>query len=241
MNAGLSIIIPAHNEEARLGHVLEVILASSWHREGRDEIIVVDDGSNDGTATIGQWYADRFSSVRLIRNQTNRGKGYSVRRGFLEARGQVVVFTDADLSAPISEAKKLLEALERGFDIAVGSRVVDRAHIQVQRSKFRACAARLFRVMVWLILGLPVKDTQCGLKAFDRARTQSLFAQQRVERYAFDAELLFLARKRNLRVAEIGINWREDHRSKVRVLADGGRMVVDLLRIRWWWSTGAYS
>lgn len=237
----LSIIIPAHNEEIRLRQTLEALLASEWVQKNGSEIIVVDDGSTDATSAVVHAYSDRHLSIRCLRHETNRGKGYSVQRGFLAARGEVVVFTDADLSAPIAEAEKLVVALRHGYDIAIGSRAVDRAHIQVKRMRFRALLAHIFRALVLVILGLPFKDTQCGLKAFRRARTELLFGQQRIERYAFDAELLFLAGKKLLRVTEIGVNWHYNQSSKIHLLSDGTRMLVDLFRIRWWWLTGAYS
>jgi glycosyltransferase involved in cell wall biosynthesis len=237
----LSIVIPAYNEEARLGRALEILTASEWVRRNEGEIMVVDDGSTDATAAIAQMYANCHPSIRLLRNQINFGKGHSVRRGFLEAHGDVVVFTDVDMSAPITEAEKLLRELRRGTDIALGSRAVDRANTLVKRGKFRALLAYIFRALSLAILGLPFKDTQCGLKAFRRVRTRLLFEQQRIERYAFDTELLFLAKKRGLRVVEIGVNWQHDPHSKICFLSDGSRMLFDLLRVRWWWLTGAYE
>jgi glycosyltransferase involved in cell wall biosynthesis len=236
----LSIVIPAHNEEERLQQTLEDLLTSQWVLKNESEIIVVDDGSTDETPTIAQVYADRHSAVRLLRNKTNRGKGYSVRRGFLAAHGDMVIFTDVDLSAPITEAEKLVLALRGGNDIAISSRGVDREHIQVKGTKFRAFVAYIFRVLSLVILGLHFKDTQCGLKAFYRARTKFLFEQQRIERYGFDAELLFLASKKHLCVTEIGVDWQHNPHSKIHVLSDGSRMLIDLLRVRWWWLTGAY-
>ncbi|MFQ5723763.1 MAG: dolichyl-phosphate beta-glucosyltransferase [Terriglobia bacterium] len=237
----LSLILPAYNEEARLARTLDTLLASARVGKGASEILVVDDGSTDGTATIARAYAERHPSIRLLRHENNRGKGYSVRRGFREARGEVVLFTDVDMSIPFSEADKLLRALRHGADVAIGSRGVDRAQIRVQRPLFRALLSHLFRLLSFLILGLPFKDTQCGFKAFRRERAQSLFDQQRVERFAFDAELLFLATKEHLRVAEIGINCDEARKSKVRLFLDGARMLIDLLRVRWWWLSGGYE
>ena len=237
----LSLILPAYNEEARLARTLDTLLASTWVEKGASEILVVDDGSTDGTATIARAYAERHPSIRLLRHENNRGKGYSVRRGFQEARGEVVLFTDVDLSAPIGEAEKLLDELHRGADIAIGSRAVGRAHTRVQRPATRALLSYLFRAVCFLILGLPYKDTQCGFKAFQRERTRSLFDRQRLDRYAFDAELLFLASQERLRVVEVGINWEHARHSKIRLLTDGSHMLADLLRVRWWWLSGGYG
>jgi glycosyltransferase involved in cell wall biosynthesis len=234
-------VVPAYNEEARLGAALESLVASPWLRGQAFEIVVVDDGSSDGTAAIVEEWGRRHANVRLLRNASNRGKGYSVRRGFLESQGEAVLFTDADLSAPIEEAEKLWRALEAGADVAIGSRGVDRERVRVRRAWLRGQLAGLFRLFTWGILGIPFRDTQCGLKLFRRAAAAWLFEQQRSERYAFDAELLFLAHKRGLRIAEVGVNWVHDPRSKIRVLADGGRMLVDLLQIRWRWLRGAYG
>jgi glycosyltransferase involved in cell wall biosynthesis len=234
-------VVPAYNEEARLGAALESLLGSPWLRGQTFEIVVVDDGSSDATAAIAEACGRAHANVRLLRNPGNRGKGYSVRRGFLESRSEAVLFTDADLSAPIEEAEKLWWAVEAGADVAIGSRAVDREQVRVRRTWLRGHLAGLFRLFTRAILGIPFRDTQCGLKLFRRAPAAWLFEQQRNERYAFDAELLFLAHKRGLRVAEIGVNWEHDPRSKIRVLADGGRMLVDLLQIRWRWLRGAYA
>ena len=179
--------------------------------------------------------------MRVISNSKNRGKGYSVRHGMLEARGNYALFTDADLSTPIEEADKLLAALqEQGYDVAIGSRAVDRSLIQVHQSALREQAGILFNYMVRWIMGVGYSDTQCGFKAFRLERARIIFQQQRIERFGFDPEILFLAGRHGLRVAEVPVRWSHDAATKVNVVADGLRMLLDLLVIREYALRGFY-
>ncbi|HVH70318.1 MAG TPA: dolichyl-phosphate beta-glucosyltransferase [Candidatus Dormibacteraeota bacterium] len=228
----LSIVIPAFNEELRLPATLERI---AWYLKNchhEVEVLVVDDGSRDGTAAVAESSRDKIPSLRLVRNGVNRGKGYSVRHGVEEARGRIVLFTDADLSAPIEEADKLVDALER-FDVAIGSRAVDRSLITVHESPFREFAGIIFNKIVRLILWLPFVDTQCGFKAFKRERCQVIFEQQTIERFGFDPELLYLARHHGLRAVEIPVRWGHSPNTKVSMLRDSLRMFLDVFQIRW--------
>jgi dolichyl-phosphate beta-glucosyltransferase len=237
----LSIIIPAYNEELRLPKALDRIGAYLKARSWRSEIIVVDDGSSDATVRLVESYRDMFPELRLLSNGRNRGKGFSVRHGILEARGEIALFTDADLSTPIEEADKLLVALrERHFDAAIGSRAVDRSLIAVRQSALRERAGMLFNLLVRRITGIRFSDTQCGFKAFRRERARVIFQQQRIERFGFDPEILFLARRHGLRVAEIPVRWSHDSATKVHVIADGLRMFLELLLIRWNCLRGLY-
>jgi dolichyl-phosphate beta-glucosyltransferase len=230
----LSIVIPAFNEERRLPKTLEQIGAYLNTLALRTEIIVVDDGSTDATAKLVEGYREKVPGLRLVSNSRNRGKGFSVRHGVLEARGEIVLFSDADLSTPIEEADKLLRALrEKGYDAAIGSRALDRSLIQVRQSAFREQAGKLFNVLVRWIAGIEFSDTQCGFKAFRRERARIIFEQQRIEGFGFDPEILFLAKRHGLRVAEIPVRWAHDAGTKVNVLADGVRMFLELLVIRW--------
>jgi dolichyl-phosphate beta-glucosyltransferase len=235
----LSIVIPAFNEEARLPPTLQKIAA--WIRaKGLDaEILVVDDGSNDGTARIVKQIAASLVGLRLLSNGRNFGKGYSVRHGMREARGRVALFTDADLSAPIEEADKLLDALETA-EVAFGSRALNRALISVHQSRFREVAGILFNKFVQVVLWIPFVDTQCGFKAFRMDRARILFEQQRIERFGFDPELLFLARRHGLRAVEIPVRWAHDPHTKVNVYRDSVLMFLELLTIRWNWLRGRY-
>jgi len=169
----------------------------------------------------------------LLQNSGNRGKGYSVRNGMLHARGTVALFTDADLSSPITEADKLFAALAEGADIAIGSRWLNR-ELQIERQPLhRQLYGRLFNLGLIVVLGLGYRDTQCGFKAFNRRAIQTVFTRQRIERWGFDPELLFLANKFKLKTVEVPVEWAHDHRSKINPVRDGLRMGVEVLKIRW--------
>jgi dolichyl-phosphate beta-glucosyltransferase len=237
----LSIIVPAYNEENRLPKTLDAILAYLRASPLRGEILVVDDGSSDGTTALVHAYMEKNPHLRLVSNGTNRGKGFSVRHGMLEAGGEIALFTDADLSTPIEEAGKLLRPLwDNGYDAAIGSRAVDRSLIEVHQSALREQAGIMFNRMVRWITGIRFSDTQCGFKAFRRKRCLIIFEQQRIERFGFDPEILFLAKRHGLRVAEVPVRWSHDEGTKVSVLADGMRMLVELLVIRWNAAAGRY-
>ena len=235
MNAELpeiSVIIPSYNEEKRLPETLRRV-GDYIRRSGRDtEVIVVDDGSRDRTAAVSESFRNELTSLRVVSNGVNRGKGFSVRHGMLEARGRSVLFTDADLSAPIEEADKLLSALET-HDVAIGSRALDRSLITVRQSPFREFAGIIFNKVVRLCLWLPFVDTQCGFKAFRREPCRIIFEQQRIERFGFDPELLYLARHHGLRSIEIPVRWAHSEATKVSMLRDSLQMFLDVLVIRW--------
>lgn len=235
----LSVIIPAFNEEERLPHTLERIDAFLRTLSLRCEIIVVDDGSSDGTAQVVVALTQRIPALRLLSNDRNCGKGFSVRHGMLEAHGRIALFTDADLSAPIEEAQKLLEALESA-DIAIGSRALNRRLIEVHQSRWRELAGILFNAIMRLLTGLPFADTQCGFKAFAMPESRIIFEQQRIFDFGFDPEILFLAKRHGLRAAEVPVHWSHDPRTKVRVLRDSFQMFLDLFLIRWNALSGRY-
>jgi glycosyltransferase involved in cell wall biosynthesis len=228
----VSIIVPSFNEEARLPASLELIAAYVSSRNRSTEVLVVDDGSNDRTAEVAASFADRIPNLRVLRNGENRGKGYSVRHGMQEARGEYVLFTDADLSAPIEEADKLLSAL-RQYDIAIGSRALNRDLIDVHESLFREFAGIIFNRIVRIVLWLPFVDTQCGFKAFRREPCRIIFEQQRIERFGFDPELLYLARHHGLKATEIPVRWSHSPATKINMMRDSIQMFVDVFTIRW--------
>jgi glycosyltransferase involved in cell wall biosynthesis len=235
MNAAvpyLSIIIPSYNEESRLPATLERIAEYLADSGIKAEVLVVDDGSKDGTAAVAEYFRIKLPTLRVISNGVNRGKGYSVRHGMQEARGRIALFTDADLSAPIEEAGKLIEALET-FDVAIGSRAMDRSLISVRESPFREFAGIIFNKIVRIILWLPFVDTQCGFKAFRRERCGVIFEQQRIERFGFDPELLYLARHHGMRAVEIPVRWGHSPATKVSMLRDSIQMFIDVFTIRW--------
>jgi dolichyl-phosphate beta-glucosyltransferase len=227
----LSIIIPSFNEELRLPATLTAISDYMRSSARATEVIVVDDGSRDQTAAVAASYKQQIPDLRVISNSENRGKGFSVRRGMLEARGRMVLFTDADLSAPIGEADKLLAALA-DHDVAIGSRAVDRSLITVHQSPFREFAGIVFNSIVRLTLRLPFVDTQCGFKAFWRDRCRIIFEQQRIERFGFDPELLYLARHHGLRAIEIPVRWAHSPATKVSMVRDSLQMFLDVFVIR---------
>jgi glycosyltransferase involved in cell wall biosynthesis len=228
----LSIIVPSFNEEARLPASLYLIAAYVSSQNRSAEVLVVDDGSNDRTAEVAASFADRIPNLRVLTNGENRGKGYSVRHGMQEARGEYVLFTDADLSAPIEEADKLLSAL-RQYDIAIGSRALNRDLIDVHESLFREFAGIIFNRIVRIVLWLPFVDTQCGFKAFRRERCRIIFEQQRIERFGFDPELLYLARHHGLKATEIPVRWSHSPATKINMMRDSIQMFVDVFTIRW--------
>jgi len=229
---GLSIILPSFNEELRLPASLEKIAGYIRDKRPNTEVLVVDDGSTDRTAAIAESWRDRIPQLRVLSNGSNRGKGFSVRHGSLEAQGDIVLFTDADLSAPIEEGEELFAALQ-SYDVAIGSRAVDRSLIEVHESLFREFAGIVFNKIVRVILRLPFVDTQCGFKAFRRERCQIIFEQQIIERFGFDPELLYLARHHGLSIKEVPVRWAHSPATKVNMLRDSVQMFLDVFLIRW--------
>lgn len=239
---GISIVIPAYNEQARLPATLEAILHYLASRQAGFEILVVDDGSTDRTAATVAELASGQPQIRLLRNPGNRGKGYSVRHGMLEAQGDWVLFTDADLSAPIEELDKLLEACRReGAAVAIGSRALERSLIGIHQPWWREWAGRVFNLLVRLLTGLPFHDTQCGFKLFRHDAAQAVFSLQRIERFGFDVEVLFLARKLGFKTVEVPVRWNHAEGTRVRILRDSVDMFLDLVRVRCWWRCGRYG
>ena len=241
METTYSIIIPAYNEGQRIGATLDKVLAHIAAAGWKAEVLVVDDGSTDSTAELVRRYSRERPAVRLLQNPGNRGKGYSVRHGMRQASGELLLFTDADLSAPIAEAGKLFDRIAAGADLAIGSRWLDPALQTGRQPLYRQFFGRLFNLLLRLTLGLRFKDTQCGFKAFTRRAAQLIFARQRIERWGFDPELLFLAAKLGLKVEEVPVEWANDPRTKIRPLRDGLRIFSEMLRIRWYGLTGKYS
>ena len=237
----LSIVIPAYNEAERIEQTLETVRHYLQGQPLRAEVLVVNDGSRDRTGPLVAACASHWRDLRLVDNPRNLGKGFSIRNGALEARGQVVLISDADLSAPIDEMPKLVDPILRGDrDLTLGSRALDRSLIGVHQSPFREYAGRLFNGLVQLLTGLPFRDTQCGFKAFRREPMLPVFARQRIAGFGFDPEILFLARNRGLRLQEVPVRWNHAEGTKVRLLQDGLEMVLGLILIRWNQLTGKY-
>ena len=239
--AKYSIVIPAYNEGARLGATLDHVLKHIADHRWEAEVIVVNDGSSDNTAELVRARAKANPGLSLIENPGNRGKGYSVRNGMLKANGEILLFTDADLSSPIEQASKLFGAVESGADIAIGSRWLQ-PDLQTQRqSLLRQLYGRTFNLVLRLLLGLRFKDTQCGFKAFSPSAAHKLFSMQTIEGWGFDAELLYLADRLRLKVEEVPVIWSDAAGTRINPLRDGLHMIAEVLVIRWNALTGKYS
>jgi glycosyltransferase involved in cell wall biosynthesis len=237
----LSIIIPAYNERSRLPVTLERIIAymksAGWQQW---EIIVVDDGSTDGTGEVAEAAHNTNSGIRVLRNPGNRGKGYAVRHGMLDSKMDWRLLTDADLSAPIEELEKLWNAVKTGAaEIAIGSRALDRSLIGVHQPGFRETAGKMFNFVMRCFIGLHIRDTQCGFKLFRGDTAGPVFERQQIERFGFDVEALFVAQKLGFRIAEIPVRWNHVDGSKVGML-NGAQSFVDLAKIRWSQVMGKY-
>ena len=238
MTPRLSVVIPAYNEERRLPASLGRIRAFLAARGDRFEIVVADDGSRDATATVAA--AEGGPAARVLRGESNRGKGHAVRRGMLAARGERRLMTDADLSTPIEELASLETRLDQGSDVAIGSRAVRGARIEVRQNPFRETAGRAFNVLVRLLLLPGIRDTQCGFKLFTARAAQASFERVRLHGFCFDVEALYVARRLGLRLAEVPVVWRNDAATRVGGLS-GARAFFDLVRIRLNAARGRYG
>lgn len=236
-----SIVIPAFNEGHRITASLDKVLAYIEQERWNAEVIVVDDGSSDETPAVVRGYAERHPAVRLLQNPGNRGKGYSVRHGMLRAQGDLLLFSDADLSSPTYEAKKLFAALAAGGEVAIGSRWLQSKLQSKRQPLHRQLFGRVFNLYLRMLLGLRYKDTQCGFKAFTASSALTLFGHQKIERWGFDPELLFLAKKFGFSVREIPVEWAHDQGSKISYFKDGLKMGVETLKVRWYDLTGKYD
>jgi glycosyltransferase involved in cell wall biosynthesis len=236
----LSVVIPAYNEEARLPATLDRI--SLWAGQSAMpvlEVIVVDDGSRDGTASIVEQRTEPL--FRLVRNPGNRGKGFAVRNGALAAKGDWILSTDADLSAPIAESAKLIDAARReNAVVVIGSRALDRKLVKVRQPLAREISGRAFNLVMRLVTGLPFHDTQCGFKLFRQDAAREIFSRQLEEGFSFDVEDLVIARALGLPSVEVPVEWSNVEGTKVS-LAQGMKSFADLARIRVRALRGAYQ
>jgi len=236
-----SIIIPAYNESLRLGATLDAILAYAEQKRWEWELIVVDDGSRDTTKEIVQACVQKNPRVRLLENPGNHGKGYSVRNGMLQGKGEILLFSDADLSSPIEEAEKLFAAIQNGADIAIGSRWLDPGLLTRKQPIYRRILSRIFNLSLRLVLGLKFKDTQCGFKAFSRRAAQAIFPPQKVERWGFDPEIIYVAQRLGFKIAEVPVRWAHSAGTRLHPIRDGIHAFWDVLAIRWNALNGAYG
>jgi dolichyl-phosphate beta-glucosyltransferase len=232
----LSVVIPVYNEERRLPAVLTALdrdLDSILQETGMRfvEAIVVDDGSTDRTSDLVDSFDGLEGRLSLIRLPANRGKGAAVRAGMLAARGERALMTDADISTPLADIPPLSQELDRGCDLAIGSRALPDSHVLVHQPLVRELMGKVFNVMLRLATGIPWRDTQCGFKLFRLETTRALFEAQRIEGFAFDAELCVIARRLGLSLAEVPVRWSNDPDTHVRLGGSSMRMALDILRI----------
>ncbi|HYV82784.1 MAG TPA: dolichyl-phosphate beta-glucosyltransferase [Pyrinomonadaceae bacterium] len=244
MSASLSVVIPAYNEVARLGNTLRAVVGYLQENFPDGELIVVDDGSADETADLARTVFQDSGDLRtsVISYKSNLGKGRAVRLGLLAARGDVALFSDADLSTPIAEAPKLVEPIVNGqYDVTFGSRALDRQLIGVHQSWRREQGGRVFNLVVRLATGLPFWDTQCGFKAFRMSACRPLIEAATVDRFGFDVELLYLAFRAGLNLKEIPVRWDHNEGSKVTLFTDSFKMVNEVNLIRQQARRGVYD
>jgi dolichyl-phosphate beta-glucosyltransferase len=237
----VSLIVPAYNEEKRLGGSLNTIY--SWMRANfeRFEITVVDDGSTDRTADVVTDFSERAPEVELLSLRQNSGKGYAVRTGMMSAEGDYVIFTDADLSTPIEEVAKALDLMKQGWDVVIGSRALPESDVQVHQNFLRELMGKTFNRIVRLLSGLPFPDTQCGFKCFTQKAAKDIFSRAVIDGFAFDVEALVLAKKFGYRVTDMPIRWVNSPASKVRIFSSPLQMLREVWRVRVNVARGKYN
>lgn len=244
MNKKVSIVIPAYNEQERLDISVRRILKFITKEKLDAELILVDDGSSDETTSVAQSVCDEFPQIdtKVIRYEENRGKGFAVRTGMLKSVGETVVFSDADLSTPISEIYKLVKPIESGkIDVAFGSRALNRNLIGVRQPWRREQSGKVFNLIVRTLTGLPFWDTQCGFKAFNMKKFRPLLGLMQIERFGFDVEFLFVADLHELKLKEIPVRWNHEEGTKVDVFRDSQRMFREVMMIRKFAKKGIYN
>src|SRR5882672_3570278 len=244
MSPKLSIIVPAYIEAARLGGPLRAIVAYLNEQQALSEVIVVDDGSTDNTAAVAEQSLAGSGAVatKVIRYEQNRGKGHAARTGLLAASANIALFSDADLSTPITETPKLVDPISKGeCDLVFGSRALDRRLIGVHQSWRREQGGRVFNLIVRLATGLPFWDTQCGFKAFRLNACRPIIEAATIDRFGFDVELLYVAKLAGLRLKEIPVRWDHAEGSKVNVASDSLKMLSEVGRIRQQARRGVYD
>ena len=244
MSPEISIVIPAYDEAARLNEPLEKVFRYLKHDKVRSEVILVDDGSTDGTAKTAESVFNDHPDIeaRVVSYQPNRGKGYAVRAGLKAAKANIALFSDADLSTPIEEMEKLVRPIQLGeFDVTFGSRALDRSLIGTHQPWRREQGGKVMNQIIRKMSGLPFADTQCGFKAFNMAKFRPLLDVMTIDRFGFDVEFLFVAKYHGLRLKEIPVRWNNVEGSKVSVFRDTGRMFTELSQIRKHSKNGDYD
>ena len=228
----ISVIIPAYNEGKRIRDTL-IKTQSCLDILGKDyELIIVDDGSKDNTISVVAEFIEKNSRIKLFKNGTNRGKGYSVKKGMLNGTGDILLFSDADMSTPMETISNMIEYVNKGFDVVIGSRRVEGSRIEIHQNFIRENMGRIFNLLVRLIVVDGIKDTQCGFKLFTRAAARKIFELQRLENFVFDVEILYLAKKLGFKMVEVPVKWYNSADSKVHPVKDSVSMFFDLFKIR---------
>jgi len=237
----LSVIIPAYNEERRLPKTLKSVDEYLKRQDYQYEIIVVNDGSKDKTTEIVENLKSQIANLKLIDRKENRGKGYSVKEGMLNAQGEYRIFMDADNSTSIDQIEKMWPWFEKGFDIVIGSRDIKGAVLDPPQPFIRRFVGEVFKFVRMLICDLyTLHDTQCGFKCFTKRSAEAIFPKTRIERFAFDVEILLIAKKLGFKIKEIPVYWKNDLESKVK-LKSALKMGLDLFKIRWYQLKGLYG
>ena len=240
----ISIVIPAFEEEGRVGESIEKILSHLQSNSISAELIVVDDGSRDRTAEASREAFSKAGDIetKVIRYDENRGKGFAVKTGLLAAKADIAIFSDADLSTPIEEMRKLVDPIRNGeYDLTFGSRALDRTLIGTHQPWRREQGGKVFNLVVRTLTGMPFWDTQCGFKAFNISKFRPLLDLMKIDRFGFDVEFLYVAKLHGLRLKEIPVRWNNDERSKVSVVRDSMRMFKEVTEIRRYAKRGAYD
>ncbi len=228
----LSIVIPAYNEEGRIGTSLTEIYSFLKKRNYDFEIIVVDDGSKDKTLNLLSEYSQNIPNLIVLKNESNQGKGFSVKKGVLNSKGDIILYTDADLSTPIEELDKLIYWLDEGYLISIGSRDLPESQVNRHQAWYRELMGKIFNRIIRLILNLDYHDTQCGFKCFRNDAALEIFKGLRLCGFSFDVEMLFIAKHRGIKVKEVPIRWHNSPESKVKIVRDSSKMLWDILKLR---------
>lgn len=240
----LSVVIPVYNEELRVSKALEGAFRYLKAKRITAEILVVDDGSKDKTIQVVEKFKDLTTNrmaLRVLKHEVNRGKGAAVRTGVLLAKGEIILYMDADNATPLTEYENFRSVLEEGWDVVIGSRAVDRKKVQIHQPLYREAMGRIFNLLVQLIATPSLWDTQCGFKAFKRKAALDIFPLQTIERFGFDVELLYIARKLGYSILEAPVRWFDAPGSKVNMVKDSARMAFELFLIRWNDLKGRYA
>lgn len=238
----LSVIIPAYNEEKRLKTTAGKVVDFLKTKKHNSEIIIVDDGSTDRTVASISEIASKENTIKIITNSKNRGKGYAVRKGVEVAEGEVILFSDADLSTPIEELEKLLEQMYKfDLDIAVGSRALKESQVIIHQPFYRELMGKIFNKIARVFTFKKIYDSQCGFKLFKKDAAKKIFSLTKIDGFAFDAEVIFIAQKLGFNIKEVPVRWYNNPQTKVKAIKDSIKMLIDIIRIRYYYWKGCYN